>query len=133
MKKSVEREVAEHFSGEVARLVRERYDGNQSLAARSLGMTQSHISSIITGTRGPGLNALLMMRNITGRSIDELLGLPRSNIDLAGAATASVNVDTLAHALAAALAPRLPAPPTVDVDKLASAIVAAMASKLSKR
>ncbi len=68
--------VREHFALEVRKVIEERFDGNQSRAARALDCSQPHISGILSGEKGPGLNQLMAMRQLTGRSIDSLLGLP---------------------------------------------------------
>lgn len=75
--KKIERKYVEHFARELARIVRDEYDNNQTRAAKALGLSQAHISSLSNASsRGPGLSALLVMRDKTGQSIDELLGLP---------------------------------------------------------
>jgi predicted transcriptional regulator len=73
--KRVPAAVLEHFGRELARWVNENFAGNQTHAARVLGVTQSHVSAMISGDRGPGLNTLILMRSKTGKSVDELLGL----------------------------------------------------------
>ncbi len=77
-RKKLEGQYIAHVAREIARLVDEQYEGNQTKAAKALGMSQPHISNLINGTagRGPGLAALILLRHVTNRSIDSLLGLP---------------------------------------------------------
>lgn len=61
--------------------MKERFEGNQTAAARALGVSQPYLNQLVTSSmkgegRGPGLGILLLMREKTGRSIEELLGLP---------------------------------------------------------
>lgn len=79
--KRVPPEALSHFATELRRVVDERYGGNQSAAAKGLDCTQGHISAMLLGNRGPGLNTLMAMRDMTGRSIDSLLGLPPTPAD----------------------------------------------------
>ncbi len=75
--KKIERKYIEHVARELAAVVRDRFEGNQTRAAKSLGISQPHLSHLIAAEgRGPGLNVLLRLRDYTGRSIDALLGLP---------------------------------------------------------
>ncbi len=62
------------FARVLADYVRERHGDNQTKAGLHLGVSQAHISQIISGEKGPGLNLLLLMRLETGRSIDDMLG-----------------------------------------------------------
>ncbi len=64
------------FARVLKKLVDEEYDGNQTRAGKDLGVTQSHISAMQLGVRGPGLNTLLLMREKTHMTIDDMLGLP---------------------------------------------------------
>lgn len=73
--KRVPQDVLDHFGRELRRWVDENFDGNQSKAAKILGVTQSTISGVMTGARGPGLGLLLLLRTKTGKSCDELLGV----------------------------------------------------------
>jgi len=73
--KRVPQAVLDHFARELTRWVNEKCDTNQTRAAKLLGVSQGHISAMMNGTRGPGLNAILALRAQTGLSIDELLGL----------------------------------------------------------
>lgn len=79
--KRVPPEALAHFAAELRRVVEDRYAGNQTRAAKGLDCTQGHISAMLLGNRGPGLNTLMAMRDITGRSIDSLLGLPPTPAD----------------------------------------------------
>lgn len=64
------------FAAVFERWIRDAHDDNQTHAAADLGITQSHISAMLQGLRGPGLNTLILLRKKTGVSIDEMLGLP---------------------------------------------------------
>jgi transcriptional regulator with XRE-family HTH domain len=61
----------------IAEVVREQFAGNQSRAAEALGLSQSHLSNLMSGRsgRGVGLPVLLILREKTNRSIDDILGL----------------------------------------------------------
>jgi transcriptional regulator with XRE-family HTH domain len=54
--------------------VRATHDGNQTEAGKDLKITQGHISAILRGERGPGLNTLIRLRHKTGATIDSMLG-----------------------------------------------------------
>ena len=80
--KRLDRRYSEHFARELAKLVKDRFDDNQTKAAKYLGISQPHLSHLIAAEgRGPGLSVLLRVREATDRSIDELLGLPPPAID----------------------------------------------------
>ncbi len=55
--------------------VDEEHKGNQTHAGKDLGVTQSHVSAMLGGLRGPGLNTLILLREKTHKSIDDMLGL----------------------------------------------------------
>lgn len=74
--KSVSPGVLAAFSSVLREWMDERHGGNQTHAARALGVSQSHISAMLIGARGPGLNTLILMREQTGKSLDQMLGLP---------------------------------------------------------
>lgn len=65
----------DHFARTLTDWVNKQFDGNQTRAAKVLGVTQGHISAMMRGDRGPGLNTLILLRAQVGTSIDELLGL----------------------------------------------------------
>lgn len=73
-KKSLEPVLADSVRVELRQIISERY-GTQLAASKAFGMSQSHLSEILGGTRGPGLNFMIRLRELTGRSIDDLLGL----------------------------------------------------------
>jgi hypothetical protein len=73
--KRVPQAVLDHFARELGAWVEKVCEGNQTRAAKMLGVSQGHISAMMLGTRGPGLNALLALREQTGKTADELLGL----------------------------------------------------------
>lgn len=57
-------------------LIETQFGGKQTTAAKALGVSQSHISGVISGRTGPGMNLLVALRDWTGLSIDALLDLP---------------------------------------------------------
>ena len=63
------------FAAYFAEWVRTSCEDNQTRAGEQLGMSQSHVSALIKGARGPGLNLLIAMRRLTGHTIDQMLGL----------------------------------------------------------
>lgn len=73
--KRVTPDVLAAFADVLGRWVKEHHGGNQTRAGKALGVTQSHVSAMLTGQRGPGLNTLILMRDQTGLSIDTMLGL----------------------------------------------------------
>jgi hypothetical protein len=84
----LQRECLGHLSKKLAEILRrdfadERHqDGNQRRAAREgLGISQGHISAIISNRPGSGvgLESLLALHLYTGESIDQLLGLARAD------------------------------------------------------
>lgn len=72
--KRIPQRAFEAFGRALEEYVRLRHGGNQSNAAKALGITQGHISAIIRGERGPGANAMIALRLATGKTIDEMLG-----------------------------------------------------------
>lgn len=75
--KKIERRYIEHVARELDGVVNNQFEGNQTRAAKGLGISQAHLSHLIAAEgRGPGLSVLLRMRDYTGKSIDALLGLP---------------------------------------------------------
>jgi len=76
--KTVPPHVGAAFREQLRLYVEREFGGNQSSAGKALGFTQSHISSLISGKRSIGLPILLQLRDKTGRSIDEWLGLSPS-------------------------------------------------------
>lgn len=73
--KRVSRTVLDAFAAVLKKWVDEEYKGNQTHAGKALGVTQSHVSAMLNGVRGPGLNTLILMRDKTGYTIDQMLGL----------------------------------------------------------
>ncbi len=55
--------------------VRDVHGGNQTAAGKALQMTQSHVSALQSGARGPGIDLLIRLRKVTKLTIDQLLGL----------------------------------------------------------
>lgn len=67
---------AKHLAAEIKPHL-DRFDGNGTALAKAWGVSQSQLSQIINATgRGAGVSVLSRIRLATGRSIDELLGLP---------------------------------------------------------
>lgn len=55
----------------------ERFGGNATDMARAWGVSQSQLSQILSGRgRGAGVAVLIRLRAATGRTLDDLLGLP---------------------------------------------------------
>jgi plasmid maintenance system antidote protein VapI len=75
--KRVSEAVREDFMRVFAKWVKDVHDDNQTAAGRELGMTQSHVSALLAGSRGPGIDLLIRMRKVTGLSLDQLLGLEK--------------------------------------------------------
>jgi plasmid maintenance system antidote protein VapI len=75
--KRIPREYLENLGRIVGEIVDRDFGGIQRRAEVGLGISQSHISSLIRAEdRGVGLEVIIRLRNYTKRSIDELLGLP---------------------------------------------------------
>ncbi len=72
--KRVPQTVLDSFARALTKWVTDVCEGNQSQAAKLLRVSQGHISAMMNGSRGPGLNALIALRDQTGLSADELLG-----------------------------------------------------------
>lgn len=66
------------FSRTLRQWVDARHKGNATHAAKALGVSQPHMSSMLSGDRGPGLNTLILLRAETGKTIDEILGFAAS-------------------------------------------------------
>ena len=67
---------AQHLAEEL-RAYLSRYDNNQTAMAKAWGISQPQLSQIIAGSgRGAGVAVLCRLRMHTGKSIDDLLGLP---------------------------------------------------------
>lgn len=79
--KKIPEKARQAFARELQHLVDTKYEGNQTKAGRALQVTQGHISALLNGERGPGLNVLLLMRLETGKSIDEMLGFASAPSD----------------------------------------------------
>lgn len=79
--KRVPKEAMEAFGRALTKWVNEAHGGNQTHASKVLGISPGHISAMMSGARGPGLNALLALREKTGLSADELLGLGPPDVD----------------------------------------------------
>jgi transcriptional regulator with XRE-family HTH domain len=58
------------------RLVDLGYDGNVSAAAEALGVSQSLLYEFLKGTRGAGMKLLEGLADVTGASLDEVMGRP---------------------------------------------------------
>jgi plasmid maintenance system antidote protein VapI len=72
--KTVPDAMAAAFREELRRYIDREFE-SQSEAGEKLGIDQSHISALLSGKRGVGLPVLLLLRERTGRSVDEWLGL----------------------------------------------------------
>lgn len=76
--KRIDQHILEHFGRQLDEWVRDAHGGNQTSTGKALGLSQGHISAMIQGARGPGLPTLIALREKTGRSIDDLLGLSKA-------------------------------------------------------
>lgn len=79
--KRVPQSVLDAFARALSRWVSEKCEGNQTLASSILGISQGHISALMLGTRGPGLPTIILVREKTGLSADELLGFGPPDVD----------------------------------------------------
>lgn len=67
---------AKHLA-EVLRPFHAQFEGNATRMAKAWGISQPQLSQILMGRgRGAGVSVLCRLRTATGRSIDDLLGLP---------------------------------------------------------
>ena len=59
-------------------IIERDFGGEQKAAARALGWSASHVSSVLRGdgTRSVGVSCLISMRERAGMTLDEILGLP---------------------------------------------------------
>jgi hypothetical protein len=73
--KRVSRGALETFGKVLKKWVDDAHGGNQTHAAKDLGVAPSHISAMQLGARGPGLNTLILLRDKTGFTLDQMLGL----------------------------------------------------------
>ncbi len=85
--KSIDRRYVEHVCNIVRELVDRDFKereadlvGNQTWAAKRIGVSQAQISDLYNrkAAKGIGLATLLLLRSYTGRTLDDLLGLPPS-------------------------------------------------------
>lgn len=68
--------IVAHVGAVVKELVENRYGGSQTMAAEATGISQGQISDLINRKPGKlGLHTLLALREHTGRSLDDILGL----------------------------------------------------------
>lgn len=75
--KATQKIAYDHFARVLRKWVEESCGNSQSEAKRRTGINQSHISAMIRAEspKRPGLKVLMAIREATGMSIDELLGL----------------------------------------------------------
>lgn len=77
-KKTYPDEESERVRALLRELLERDFQGNQSQAARVLGLTQSMINLVINGQRNPGTEVLDALSEYTGRAGDNIRGrLPR--------------------------------------------------------
>lgn len=68
----------DHLAVVIRKVIDSRFGGVQRQAERELGISQSHISQILRGSKADrkcGLATLIKLREATGIPLDELLGL----------------------------------------------------------
>jgi hypothetical protein len=75
-RKKLDPKTADRIRDAIREVVRERFNGNQRAAADALDISPPHLSDILNKNRDAGTNTLISLRNMTGRSLDEILGLP---------------------------------------------------------
>lgn len=84
-RKRVEDRYLDHLAMVVRGILDRDFGGKQrGQAEKKLGITQSHISQLMRGsraTRGPGIDSLLQLRKYSGLSLDALLGLPPATLE----------------------------------------------------
>jgi hypothetical protein len=67
---------AKHLAAELRPFL-DRFDGNQTRMAKAWDISQSQLSQLLGGRhKGAGVMVLCKLRAATGKSIDDLLGLP---------------------------------------------------------
>jgi transcriptional regulator with XRE-family HTH domain len=59
----------------LSKIVREDFKGNESAAAKRIGISQSMLHEFLAGTRGAGQNVLRAIAIYAGVSVDVVLGL----------------------------------------------------------
>lgn len=81
--KQIPPQMKEHFRQTLRRWVDKNFEGNETKAAVHMDVNQSHMNAILNrdSGRGPGLPFLLAFREVTGMSLDEMLGLGPANPD----------------------------------------------------
>jgi transcriptional regulator with XRE-family HTH domain len=88
-------------------IVTRDFGGNQTAAAKVLGISASAINQIVHGTKEGGLPTLLAVANFEECSVDELLGrvpsAPRTTSDFPQALTQAMNAMRLRGATVAAV------------------------------
>jgi transcriptional regulator with XRE-family HTH domain len=73
--KAIPARYAEPFRERLGAWVRDHYESNQTEAAKDLGMSQAHVSALISGRRSLGLSVLLELYEQTNITPNEWLGL----------------------------------------------------------
>ena len=64
------------FRGELLKAWRENHDMTQITVARELGITQPFLRNLEIGERNPSTDMLISISQLTGISVDDLLGNP---------------------------------------------------------
>lgn len=90
-----------HFAATLRRWVDERHNGNQTAAATALGISQGHVSAMLSGARTPGVAVLLLLRDELGISIDAMLGLSPLEGASPAAAELLTRLASIEHEIAA--------------------------------
>jgi hypothetical protein len=83
--KALREEENEAVRAFVRNIIRDRFDGNQSAAAKKWGVTQPMISDLLSRKRGAGMKLLSAVSTYSGISIDQILGkapLPELIVEL---------------------------------------------------
>lgn len=82
--KQIDPKLRKHFGLELKRWMDEKHGGNQSEVGRALGISQSHVSAMLSGDRGVGLPVLLLVQTALRedgihRTLDQLLGIQQES------------------------------------------------------
>lgn len=118
--KKLDRKYVEHLRSILLPIVKDRFDDNQTAAAKAMRVSQPQLNAVLRGdaSRAVGIVFLLAIRDyLRNYSLDELLGLepPSVSVDLVESAMQRV-LDRNRHFSAGKDAPLL-LPPAGDVAR----------------
>ena len=75
MRKAVAPVLGTRFARELQAWVTSSCGGDQTVAGRTLGVSQAHISALVNCSRGPGLNVVIAFCALVTRSVEDVLAL----------------------------------------------------------